>query len=324
MAMHLWAVAEATGGRTADASRSDAAGYAAGLMTWLIAASVLVAAKALAGEMPPWTLCCARSLISALVLLPLVAGHRREVIAFLRSHWREAALIGAMGLGLTQGVVFTALGFTSAVNVAIVLGLTPMITMVLARLMLGEPMNAWQALGSAVAFAGIVIICVQGSLARLRGFDIGLGDLLALGGAVLFAGYTVLLKRAKFDLPRIPLLVILLSAGSLASLPFALLEYHNGAHDHLTARGYGALLYCGVIGGALMYVLYNASVEILGAARAGDLLYTQMLFVAFLSWLLLGESLKWYHFLGGGLVIAGVLVVTLLRSKPPQQQASAR
>ena len=186
MAMHLWAVAEAADGRTPGASRSDTAGYAAGLTTWLIGASVLVVAHALAGEMPPWTLCCTRSLISALVLLPLVARHRREIIAFLRSHWREAALIGAMGLGLTQGVLFTALGLTSAVNVAIVLGLTPMITMVLARLMLGEPMNAWQALGSAVAFAGIVIICVQGSLARLRGFDIGFGDLLALGAACAF------------------------------------------------------------------------------------------------------------------------------------------
>ena len=324
MAVHLWAVAEATGGKAPDASRSDAVGYAAGLMTWLIAASVLVVAKALAGEMPPWTLGFTRSLISALVLLPLVAGHRREVIAFLRSHWREAAMIGAMGLGLTQGVMFTALGFTSAVNVAIVFGLTPMITMVLARLLLGEPMNAWQALGSAIAFAGIVTICVQGSLARLRGFDIGVGDLLALGAAFLFAGYTVLLKRAKFDLPRIPLLVILLAAGSLASLPFVLLEHLNGAHDDMTVRGYVALVYCGVIGGALMYVLYNTSIDILGAARAGNLLYTQMPFVALLSWVILGEKLRWYHFVGAGLVIAGVLVVTLLRSKPRQQQAGAR
>jgi drug/metabolite transporter (DMT)-like permease len=321
--MHLWAVAGATDGRTPDASRSDAAGYAAGLLTWLIGASVLVVAHALAGEMPPWMLCCTRSLISAVVLLPLVARHRTEVIAFLRSHWREAALIGAMGLGLTQGVMFTALGLTSAVNVAIVFGLTPLITMVLARLLLGEPMNGWQALGSAIAFAGIVTICVQGSLVRLRGFDIGFGDLLALGAAFLFAGYTVLLKRAKFDLPRIPLLVILLSAGSLASLPFAILEVLNGAHDHMTMRGYGALLYCGVIGGALTYWLYNTSVEILGAARAGNLLYTQMVFVALLSWIFLGDALEWYHYLGAGLVIGGVLVVTLLRSRAPQQQAAA-
>jgi drug/metabolite transporter (DMT)-like permease len=321
--MHLWAVAEALEGRARGGARSDAAGYAAGLATWLIGASVLVVAHALAGEMPPWTLCCTRSLIPALVLLPLVARHRKDAVAFLRSHWREAGLIGAMGLGLTQGVMFTALGLTSAVNVAIVFGLTPLITMALARVLLGEPMNGWQALGSAIAFAGIVTICVQGSLARLLGFDIGLGDLLALGAAFLFAGYTVLLKRAKFDLPRIPLLVILLSAGSLASLPFAVWEHFNGAHDDMTLRGYGALIYCGIIGGALTYFLYNTSIEILGAARAGNLLYTQMIFVALLSWIFLGAALEWYHYLGAGLVISGVLVVTLLRSRTPQPQAAA-
>jgi len=128
----------------------------------------------------------------------------------------------------------------------------------------------------------------------------------------------VLLKRAKFDLPRIPLLVLLLAAGSIASLPFAVREYVSGAHEHLTPRGYGALLYCGVIGGALMYLLYNISIEALGAARAGNLLYTEMLFVALLTWVVLDEPLARYHFLGGGLVIAGVLVVTLLRTKPPE------
>jgi drug/metabolite transporter (DMT)-like permease len=183
-------------------------------------------------------------------------------------------------------------------------------------------LNAWQALGSLVAFAGIVTICVQGSLARLYGFEIGLGDLLALGAAFLFAGYTVLLKRAKFELPRIPLLVILLAAGSMASLPFAVLEHVNGAHDQMTLRGYGALLYCGVIGGALTYMLYNTSIDILGASRAGNLLYTQMIFVALLSWLILGQALAWYHYLGAGLVIAGVLVVTLLRNRAPQQAAA--
>ena len=65
-----------------------------------------------------------------------------------------------------------------------------------------------------------------------------------------------------------------------------------------------------------MYALYNLSVELLGAARAGTLIYTQMIFVALFAWLLLGELIEWFHFAGAGLVVAGVLVVTLLRRKP--------
>lgn len=76
-----------------------------------------------------------------------------------------------------------------------------------------------------------------------------------------------------------------------------------------------ALAYVVIIGGAGLYLLYNWSVEVLGAARAGTLIYTQMIFVAFFAWLVLGETIEWYHYLGAGLIIVGVVLVTLMRPK---------
>ncbi len=253
MAIHFWAVAEAAAEKKGVSEGSEAAGYAAGLATWLLAGSVFVAVKAVCNEMPPWMMCFLRSLISAVVLLPFAASHRHEMIEFLRKNWLEVFFIGAIGLGLTQGLIFTALGITTAVNVGIVFALGPMFTMVIASIVLREDMNGWQGIGSAIAFCGVVLIAVQGSFARLVALQIGLGDLVALGSAVFFAGYTVLLKRAKFKLARIPLLVILLFGGSLGSLPFALWEVWNGEHSNLALRGYLSLLYCGVLGGSLMY-----------------------------------------------------------------------
>ncbi len=296
---------------------SDAGGYAAGLLSWLIGGSVFVAVKLGVSEMPPWTFCFLRALISGLILLPLVSRHYGAMLDLLRRRGLEAAFVGAIGLGLTQGVTFMALSLTSAINVGIVFALAPMTTILLARLVLGEPMNLWQGLGLVVAFAGVVVICVHGSLAILLGLHIGLGDLVALGGVALFAGYTVLLKRAKFELPTLPLLVILLGAGSLAALPFSLWEIGHGEHQHLAAKGYLALLYTGVVGGALMYFLYNWSIEVLGAARAGTLVYSQMIFATFFAWAILDERIAWYHALGAGLVIIGVLLVTLLRRSRP-------
>ena len=52
----------------------------AGIMTWVIAGSVFVVAKIGIREVPPWTFCLLRVLISALVLVPLVAGHYRDMI----------------------------------------------------------------------------------------------------------------------------------------------------------------------------------------------------------------------------------------------------
>jgi drug/metabolite transporter (DMT)-like permease len=321
MTLHIWAVAEAAAKKKHISIDSEAAGYAAGVMTWLLAGTVFVVVKLGVKEMPPWTFCCTRALISGLVLLPLVAGYFSDMIEVLRKRWLEAAFIGAIGLGLTQGVTFVALANTSAVNVGIIFALAPMATMLLGRAVLHEPMNGWQGIGLAIAFVGIVTIAVHGSLALLLGLKIGFGDLFALAAVVMFAGYTVLLKRAKFELPTLPLLVILLAAGSLSALPFSLWEIAHGEHEHLARTGYLALLYAGVIGGAFMYYLYNLSISVLGAARAGTLIYTQMLFVAFFAWLILGERLEWYHFVGGGLVVVGILFVVLL---PPNAPAAVK
>jgi drug/metabolite transporter (DMT)-like permease len=315
MTLQIWAVADAAAKKRHITAQSNAAGYAAGIATWLIAGSVFVAFKLGVREMPPWTFCCSRALIADLILLPFVAGHYRDMIGLLRRRWLEAVFIGAIGLGLTQGVTIMALSYTSAINVGIIFALAPMMTMLLARVVLGEPMNGWQGIGLAVAFIGVVAIAVHGSLALLLGLKVGLGDLFALVAILLFAAYTVLLKRAKFELPTLPLLAILLGAGSAAALPFSLWEITHGEHEHLATTGYLALAYTAVIGGAFMYFLYNWSVGVLGAARAGTLIYLQTVFATFFAWLILGEQLAWYHFIGGGLVVVGIFLVTLLRPK---------
>ena len=76
-------------------------------------------------------------------------------------------------------------------------------------------------------------------------------------------------------------------------------------------------------GGALMYYLYNWSVEVLGASRAGLLLYLQTAFVALLAYLLLGESLHRYDLAGAAFIIAGLVVAMALKPPDPVAKPSA-
>ena len=91
-------------------------------------------------------------------------------------------------------------------------------------------------------------------------------------------------------------------------------------------RGALALGYCAIFGGALMYLLFNWSIEILGAAKAGLLMYLQMLFVPFFAYLLLGEKLQPYHFVGGALILLGIVVIVAQRQQSPlhPEDAEAR
>jgi drug/metabolite transporter (DMT)-like permease len=192
----------------------------------------------------------------------------------------------------------------------------PIITMVLAFFVLGEPMGGWQAIGAAISFIGMIVIIVHGQLSQLLGLNFNIGELWVLLGAFGFGLYTVLLRRAKFTTDRLPLLVMLLLAGSVVGIPFAVAEIMMGDKFTMDMRGALALGYCAIFGGALMYLLFNWSIEILGAAKAGLLMYLQMLFVPFFAYLLLGEKLQPYHFVGGALILLGIVVIVAKATKP--------
>lgn len=315
MGSHLWSIGEAHRSKGVS-SQSDTVGYAAGLITWMLAAGVFIAGKAGADEMPPWSFCFWRISLAALILAPFVRAHFGEIRQFVRQRGVEALAIGGIGLGITQGLMFTSLDFTSAVNAGIIFSTGPIITLVLAGIVLREALGPWQIIGSIIAFGGIVVITVKGNPELLLGLDFGLGDLLALAAACCLSCYTVLLKRAKFELDRLPLLVVLMCGGAMASFPFFAYELFGGQHDNLNVNGYLALAYTVTFGGALMYLCYNWSIDVLGAARAGALLYSQMVFTAVLAWLILGEAIEWYHYFGGGLIVVGIVLVTFLKRHP--------
>lgn len=318
MAEHLAAIAHAHDSpRVSD--KAESVGYIVGLLTWVLAGGVFVAVKGAVDELPPWTLVFFRVGVAGLVLVPFILPHRKAIADFLKEHWLQALFIGAIGLGVTQGLMFSALSYTSAVTAGIVFSIAPIVTLVLAHFLLREEMGRWQVLGSIIAFAGIVVIAVQGSLATLLRLDFGIGDLLVLAAAVLFACYTVLLRRAKFTLERLPLLVVLLFGGALATLPLFLWEFIDGRHANLGLKGIVALAYAAIPGGALMYLLFNWSIDILGASRAGGLMYSQMIFTALLAFLILGEPIEWYHFVGAGLIVVGVIFVTFIHQAAVQR-----
>ncbi|MEK1855609.1 MAG: DMT family transporter [Phyllobacterium sp.] len=318
MAINVLAV-HSSAVRTEDAAgNSLAAAYSVAVCCWLLSAGVYIAAKWVSSEMPPWALCFWRVLIAWAILLPIVRRHFGAMVALVRARALELLAIGGMGLAICQGMIFVGLEHADATTAGIIIALIPIITMILARLILDEPMGTWQVIGSIIAFLGIVVIIVKGSPAALMRLDLNPGELWIVAGSFCFSVYTVLLRRAKFDVDRLPLLVLLLGAAVLTALPFYLFELASDERSTLNGSGLIALAYVAIPGGALMYYLFNRSIEALGAARAGVLLYIQTIFIAVLAHLILGEQLQLYHLEGAALIIAGLLFVILLKpqSKP--------
>lgn len=314
MALHLWPTHSA-GSQPPAASMPGAGAYGAVTLCWLLSAGVYIAAKWAQADMPPWTLCFWRPTLAGLILLPLVHGHYQQMAALLRARALAVLVVGGLGLAMSQGLIYVGLQTTSAINAGLIMALMPIITMILARLLLKEPMGIGQMAGAAIALVGMVVIVTRGDPVALTGMQLNSGELWIVGSALCFALYSVLLRRAKFGLERMPLLVLLLGAGALTALPFYIWEIVHGERTTLNASGALALAYVSIPGGALMYYLYNWSIDAFGAARAGIFLYLQTAFIALLAWLLLGERLYRYDLAGAALIVVGILVVTLLRSR---------
>jgi len=314
MGFHFWPITEHRPKMNEDKTAGFTGAYALAIFCWLLAAGVYIAAKAVATEMPPWTLCFWRSLLAGLILVPVITRQRAAIITIVRQRYWSLLLVGGLGFAITPGLTYTGLNYTTAINAGLILALMPMITMILARILLGEPLGLLQIAGAIIACIGMVIIVVRGDLSALLRLQVNPGELFLVAAAIGFGFYTVLLRKAKFDLPRLLLLVLLLECGAVVSFPFYLWEITHDERTALNTPGLLALAYIIAPGGALMYYLFNRSVETLGASRAGVLVYLQTVFVAILAFLFLGERLFPYHFAGAIFIFAGVVLTTFVRA----------
>ncbi|MEO9189672.1 MAG: EamA family transporter, partial [Acetobacteraceae bacterium] len=99
MTAHLWSI-HAAGARSRAHPAHAIPGLAVGIVTlcWLLSAGVYIAAKWVVADMPPWTLGFWRASIAALILLPVVWGHRHQMRETLATRAPEVLLIGGVGL----------------------------------------------------------------------------------------------------------------------------------------------------------------------------------------------------------------------------------
>lgn len=307
------------GAATNETQRTRALGLL--VLCWLLAGGTFVAVKWAGPYTPPWTMVFVRMTLAALCLLPFATAHFKAMTTQLRAHF-VAILSIAAALAFTQGFLFTGLGHTTAITASIVFSIWPIAAIILAALVLGERFTPWQAAGVMLCFVGVLVIVVQGNPDRIVNLDINAGDLWILGAVAGMSVYTILLKKAKIDLPPLPLLILLLSAAALCSVPFFVREIFHDPRIAIDWYDILALAYIGIIGGGVMFLLYNTGVVLLGVAKASVTFYLQAFFTTILAYFFLGEQLHPYHVVGIALIAAGIAIVMLVKQKVRDRSAA--
>lgn len=215
-------------------------------------------------------------------------------------------------IGLCGGSIYfiaenTAMRYTLATNVSLIVTTAPLIsTLLLGLLYRSDRPSKGFILGSGIAFVGVSFVIFNSS------FNVQvnpLGDFLALLAALSWAVYTILLKPFNAIYGAWFITRKTFFYGILTALPFFLVEPTFASWETLMrTEVWGNLLLLGLIPSLLSYVLWAQSVKGLGVMTASNYLYISPIITLILSAAILDERVSWVGYVGCFMILAGVIL----------------
>jgi len=269
-------------------------------------------------EIPPLTFAGLRMGLACLLLIPL--AWRRSRIPTSAVEWRFIALSGLLQIGLSYAGIFVAARWIESGLSALLFCSFPIWVAVFGHVLLpDEPLTARGTVAASLGLAGVCVIEGPAAVRAMAGQTgpVFWGGLLVLGSAVTSAYANVLMKKRLARVPPARNLWGQTLVGSVLLFAFAAL-FERGAVFRWTPGSLAALAYLVVFGTVftfigLFWLLPRVPVAVIGTIPLMD-----MLIAVVLGAVILGEALPARVFLGGVLILAGVI----LTSRAPGRSAA--
>ena len=269
-----------------------------------------IVARLLNQSIEPATLSLLRWGVAFLGLLPFAwRAAWADRVAVRRS---LPAMIPMALLGVTafNALLYTGARTTSALNLSLIATSTPVFIILLARVFLRERLTARKVLGLAAALGGVLLLITGGDPARLLGLQFSAGDLWMCMAAVLFAAYSIMVRRFSGNLSPAVFLLTLIGTGLVILQPWAGWECVSVGPPRITAGAAWAILYVGLGASLAAYAMWNSAVASIGPSLAGLIYYSLPLFSGVAAFLFLGEPMGLVHLASAGCILGGILLAT--------------
>ncbi len=209
-------------------------------------------------------------------------------------------------------LIFTALGQTNITNIVLIGRIEPILTLLLSFLLLGSKINVWTMAGSIVSVAGVavtVFLGTSGQMMNIGQFQLGLGEICVAIAAIITSISTVISKQ---QLQSIPLGIFTIYRNILGTIIFFLLAtFLYGIHHFVDV--FSPFLWQWMLIYATIIVVVGQLCWLTGLMKATP---TQLNLASLLNpilaivmaYLILGEILTLAQYLGGSLLLIGVIL----------------
>lgn len=285
------------------------------LITTILWGANIPVVKFASGQMEPLVFNACRMVLSTLALGTLAAIESRFVAQPSQRFSASRFVIFALISGLFYPLMFMwGIERTTAGNTALLLSSMPLWTATISAFFLKErlPPVTWVAF--AIAFAGTAIVVVAGGKVHFSSDNL-VGNLLITAAAMLWASGTVIsgpllkqispLRLAFFSsLLTTPIHLIIVSHKLTAALPL-----------FRDPNILWALIYSGVFSTGVAYATWHVGVRRLGGSHASIYQNVVTLVAVIGGWMVLGEPILGSQIVGGILMISGLLLMRIGRSK---------
>jgi drug/metabolite transporter (DMT)-like permease len=264
---------------------------------------------------PSLSIAAWRLIIASVVLLPYAWARRRDEIRSLAG--REWALLLASGLflGLHFATWIASLALTSVASSVVLVSMGPVFVGLGSWLFLRERPSLALGAGIVLAAAGSVIIS-SGDLGQ--GKDQLLGDLLALTGAVMVAGYFMIGRKVRADRSLTTYVALVYGAAMVVLVAIVLVTGQPMSGFGLEA--YAWLLALGLVPQLIGHSTLNWALRHLSATFVSILTLAEPIGSGILAFVILGEAVTVSTMAGGVLVLAGIYVASRAEMTPSEQQ----
>jgi drug/metabolite transporter (DMT)-like permease len=270
----------------------------------------MVAGKVAVAEVPPFTVAAARFAIAAALLFGLRLAWPSLDHGSARPRVRDLPIIAGLALSASAGyniLFLNGLRLAPATDASMIIpGLAPIVSTVLAAIVLRDRPTRAAVAGQALAAVGVLLVVdPSGSIDR----DRLIGDALFVGCAVLFGSYFLISRVAGARFSPISVSLYGATGAAVILAPFAVAE---GGPSALLDAGAGAWLAIGqlsVLATVAAFVLLNEGLRRLGVSRSAAFALMIPVFGTLSAVVVLGERVAGTAFIGAAVVLIGIWLV---------------
>lgn len=279
-----------------------------------------VVARGLHETVPFEALSFWRWIVAMGLLFPFCAKHLPRDLKIMAEHKMSMFLIGFTGVFLFSVVIYLAAYNTTAVNTGLLNATTPIWVLLFAAMLTADKPKLGQWAGVMIAGTGTATIIAKGEISVFAQMDFVLGDVLAMISAMVWAAYSMFLKRAPRGVHPLSLVFVSALIGLCFLTPlyiWALVVDGQPFFTHLDPAWPDMIkiFYIGAGPAFLGYLFWNNGVSMVGPAKAGVFMYLIPVCSSGLAIIFLGEELHLYHLAGIALIAFGIWLVTRKKAK---------